>query len=52
MAKSPYSDRILARAGHEGELAKWTLTNLYNARPAWLARAHKALDSAVAAAYG
>ena len=33
-------------------LAKRTLTNLYNARPAWLANAHIALDAAVAAAYG
>ena len=29
-----------------------TLTNLYNARPQWLADAHRALDTAVAAAYG
>lgn len=29
-----------------------TLTNLYNARPTWLAQAHEALDAAVAAAYG
>ena len=29
-----------------------TLTNLYNARPQWLADAHSALDAAVAAAYG
>ena len=29
-----------------------TLTNLYNARPAWLDSAHKALDQAVADAYG
>ncbi len=29
-----------------------TLTNLYNARPAWLAGAHRQLDAAVAAAYG
>ena len=34
------------------ELRKRTLTNLYNARPQWLADAHFALDSAVAAAYG
>ena len=33
-------------------LKKRTLTNLYNARPQWLANAHAALDSAVAAAYG
>ncbi len=31
---------------------KRTLTNLYNARPQWLADAHAALDAAVAAAYG
>jgi type II restriction/modification system DNA methylase subunit YeeA len=35
-----------------GQLAKRTLTNLYNERPAWLANAHRALDEAVAAAYG
>ena len=29
-----------------------TLTKLYNARPEWLANAHKALDAAVASAYG
>ena len=29
-----------------------TLTNLYNARPQWLADAHASLDAAVAAAYG
>ena len=28
------------------------MTNLYNARPQWLADAHAALDAAVAAAYG
>ena len=33
-------------------LKKRTLTNLYNARPQWLANAHAALDAAVAAAYG
>ncbi len=33
-------------------LKKRTLTNLYNARPQWLADAHAQLDSAVAAAYG
>ena len=35
-----------------GGLAKRTLTNLYNERPAWLDLAHKKLDAAVAAAYG
>ncbi len=33
-------------------LRKRTLTNLYNARPQWLADAHASLDVAVAAAYG
>ena len=33
-------------------LAKQTLTNLYNQRPAWLAMAHDRLDQAVFAAYG
>ena len=33
-------------------LKKRTLTNLYNARPQWLADAHATLDAAVAAAYG
>ncbi len=34
------------------ELKHRTLTNLYNARPAWLANAHRKLDEAVFAAYG
>jgi type II restriction/modification system DNA methylase subunit YeeA len=34
------------------ELAKRTLTNLYNQRPTWLDNAHRALDEAVFAAYG
>ncbi len=33
-------------------LKKRTLTNLYNARPQWLADAHETLDEAVAPAYG
>jgi len=48
----PYPDRIVARPGHATDLAARTLTKLYNARPAWLAQAHAALDTAVAAAYG
>jgi len=52
MTTSPYPDRIVAKAGFEKEVAKRTLTNLYNQRPAWLAQAHEALDAAVAAAYG
>jgi len=34
------------------DLAKRTLTNLYNARPTWLANVHRTLDEAVFAAYG
>jgi len=34
------------------KLKERTLTHLYNARPAWLAHAHRALDDAVFAAYG
>jgi hypothetical protein len=48
-----YPDRILPvneRAAKE--LKKRTLTNLYNARPAWLDNVHRELDEAVAAAYG
>ncbi|MFM8442938.1 MAG: class I SAM-dependent DNA methyltransferase [Methylococcus sp.] len=44
--------RPVAKPGHESDLKKRTLTNLYNARPAWLSMAHEALDRAVAAAYG
>jgi hypothetical protein len=36
----------------DADLAKRTLTNLYNARPTWLAHAHERLDAAVLAAYG
>lgn len=47
-----YPDRLVAKPGHEAELKKRTLTNLYNQRPAWLDNAHRALDAAVAPAYG
>ncbi len=47
-----FPKRPVARPGHAAELKKRTLTNLYNARPAWLALAHQELDAAVAAAYG
>jgi type II restriction/modification system DNA methylase subunit YeeA len=36
----------------EADLKDRTLTKLYNARPEWLANAHRALDHAVFAAYG
>lgn len=52
MDRSPYPDRIVAKPGFEAELAKRTLTKLYNQSPAWLVQAHQALDAAVAAAYG
>lgn len=48
-----YPDRILPKnEAAAKELAKRTLTNLYNARPTWLDNAHRALDAAVADAYG
>ncbi|MEG8015894.1 hypothetical protein [Sphingomonas sp. 22R3R2A-7] len=48
-----YPDRILPKdEAAAKELKKRTLTNLYNARPQWLANAHAALDAAVADAYG
>jgi hypothetical protein len=47
-----FPDRIVAKPEHAAELKKRTLTNLYNQRPAWLDNTHKALDAAVAAAYG
>jgi len=52
LASSHYPERIVARAGFEGELAKRTLTKLDNQRLTWLAQAHARLDAAVAAAYG
>ncbi|MDP1529469.1 MAG: hypothetical protein Q8M05_08820 [Rhodoferax sp.] len=54
--KSPYPDRIEPKPGISEQdlkaLQKRTLTNLYNAKPAWLTMAHQQLDLAVAAAYG
>ncbi len=48
-----YPDRILPKDEDAAKvLKKRTLTNLYNERPAWLDHAHRALDAAVAAAYG
>lgn len=44
-----YPDRLLPVSDAAAkELAKRTLTNLYNARPAWLDQAHRVLDEAVA----
>ena len=48
-----YPDRLIPKSVEAAaELKKRTLTNLYNAKPAWLRNAHSQLDSAVAAAYG
>ena len=55
MDHSPYPDAYVRPGLSEADaqaLQKRTLTNLYNARPAWLAMAHAELDAAVAAAYG
>ena len=48
-----YPDRLLPISPEAAvTLKKRTLTNLYNARPAWLTHAHQVLDDAVAGAYG
>jgi type II restriction/modification system DNA methylase subunit YeeA len=48
-----YPDRLIPVSEAAAKvLAKRTLTNLYNARPAWLDHAHRELDQAVADAYG
>ena len=48
-----YPKRAVARDEEAAKALKArTLTNLYNARPQWLADAQAALDAAVAAAYG
>ena len=56
MDHSPYPDRTEPKPGLSETdlkaLQKRTLTNLYNAPPAWLTMAHQQLDHAVAAAYG
>lgn len=56
MTQSPYPDRIEPQPGLSEQdlkaLQKRTLTNLYNAKPAWLTMVHSQLDQAVASAYG
>lgn len=48
-----FPDRLIPRGPKaEAELKKRTLTNLYNTKPQWLVDAHRALDDAVADAYG
>src|SRR5208282_2521060 len=44
--------RLVPKDAHVFDLAKRTLTRLYNERPTWLDLAHKALDEAVFDAYG
>ena len=44
--------RLVAKDAHVFDLAKRTLTNLYNKPPTWVDLAHKALDEAVFDAYG
>jgi hypothetical protein len=46
-----FPKRPVAKPGHEAELKKRTLTNLYNLKPHWLTHAHQMLDKAVASAY-
>ena len=48
-----YPDRLLPKNEAAATLLKQrTLTNLYNERPVWLQHAHRAVDAAVAEAYG
>jgi type II restriction/modification system DNA methylase subunit YeeA len=48
-----YPDCILPKNEAAAQVLKQrTLTNLYNERPAWLDKAHRELDAAVANAYG
>jgi type II restriction/modification system DNA methylase subunit YeeA len=48
-----YPDRILPVSERAAQqLKRRTLTNLYNENPTWLQNAHRALDEAMAAAYG
>ena len=43
---------MVPKDAHVFDVAKLTLTKLYNKRPTWLDLAHKALDEAVFDAYG
>jgi hypothetical protein len=47
-----FPPRAVPKPGKDAELKKRTLTNLYNAPPAWLKQAHERINGAVAAAYG
>jgi len=52
LTTSPYAQRVSARPEFKEEVAKRTLTKLYNNMPPWLQSAHQQLDKAVAEAYG
>jgi hypothetical protein len=47
-----YPRRVAKDDETKQQLAKRTLTNLYNQKPEWLQQAHRRLDEAVFAAYG
>lgn len=47
-----FPERRVPKTGHETDLKARTMTNLYNAPPAWLVQHHEAIDKAVAVAYG
>lgn len=49
---SGFPSRLLPRLGHEIDVKKRTITDLYNEAPPWLSDAHQKLDRAVARAYG
>jgi hypothetical protein len=44
--------RQIPKAGHEIDVKKLTLTNLYNEKPQWLENIQRELDMAAAIAYG
>ena len=43
---------MVPKDAYAPDVARRTLTNLYNDRPTWLDLAHRTLDEAVFAAYG
>lgn len=45
-----FPERLIPKPEHAAELNRRTVTNLYNARPAWLDNAHQAPAAAVATA--
>ena len=47
-----YPVRVIAINDHDRDLAKRTLTRLYNEQPTWLESAHQRINEAVSRAYG